>query len=340
MKDEIHKQLFLIVKDLFRVNPWNIAENEDLFGICLKDSGQLYFVSIMGSAGIEYGALLMQGWKGYHSLANVATNDIDHDTMPNVSHFLSVSLCHRDELRRGFAAYNKKYDDNYSTEKPFYWIAAKEPEKVFHPPKDNEAEILYLCLKAIVELTQKSMLQPKDFIRGDEIKIFDVIKENEVLQITSRYECIKTSETANLTFKADENALNQLKSLPQLPAIYNLSAPSGMISIRQTVPRIVIIHDDVKDVILVMEIAPEKRVEEDAFRILKETFLGKNFLKTKGLPREIRTDSRLLYDSFKQILVPLGVRMVCVESIPKIKEIIKKFHSFPPKIINKRIPRH
>lgn len=331
MKDEIHKQLFLVSEELFKVKPWNIVENEDLFGICLKDSGQLYFVSIMGSAGIEYGALLMQGWKGYHALANIVTNDIDHDTMVNVSHFLSVSLCHRDELRRGFAAYNKKYAANYSAEEPFYWIAAKEPGKVFHSPKDDEAEILYFCLKAIVGLTRKAMLKPEDFMRGNEIRIFDVLRENETVQITGRYERIKTSDVVDLTFEADEKTLSQLKLLSRLPTIYNMAAPSGMISIRQTMPRVIIIHDDIKDVILVMQLASEKRVKEDAFRILKEVFLGENFLKVKGLPREIRTDSRLLYDSFKQILASLGIRMVCVEFIPKMEEIIKGFHRFPPK---------
>lgn len=331
MKDEIHRQLFLVSEELFKVKPWNIVENEDLFGICLKDSGQLYFVSIMGSAGLEYGALLMQGWKGYHALANLSTNDIDHDTAINASHFLSVSLCRRDELRRNFAAYNKKYSANYGEGKPFYWITAKEPGKIFHPPRDAEAEILYFYLKAIVELMQKGMLQPKDFIRGDEIRIFDVIRENETVKITGRYERIKTSKAADLTFEVDENVLSQLKSLPRLPTVYNMFAPSGMVAIRQTVPRIVIIHDNIKNIILVMQIAHEKRVKEDAFRILKEVFLGENFLKVKGLPREIRTDSRLLYDSFKQILASLGIRMVCVESIPKMEEIIKGFHCFPPK---------
>lgn len=330
MKNGIHKQLFLISEELFKIRPWDIVDNEDLFGICLKDSGQLYFISIMGSCGIEYGALLMQGWKGYHALAKLVTNDIDHDTMANASHLLSISLSHRDELRRGFAAYNKKYAVNYSAEKPFYWIAAKDPGKIFHPPKDSEAEIFYFCLKTIVELALKNMFKPKDFIRGNEIRIFDVIRENETVQIASRYERIKSSETDDLTFEVDEKTLSQLKLLPRLPTVYNMSAPSGIISIRQTMPRIVIIHDDIKDVILVMQVASEKWVKKDAFRILKEVFLGENFLKVKGLPREIRTDSRILYDSFKQTLASLGIRMICVEFIPKIKEIVKGFHRIPP----------
>lgn len=330
MKDKIHKQLFLISGELFRIKPWNTVDNENIFGIYLKDSERLYFVSIMGSSGMEYGVILMQGWKGYHALANTPTNDIDHDTMVNASHFLSVSLCRRDELPKGFAAYNKKYAVNLGTAKPLYWIAAKDPGKVFHPPKDSEAEILYFCLKTIAELTRKNMLQPEDFIRGKEIRIFDVIRENETVQITGRYERIKTSETENLTFEADEKTLSQLKLLPRLPTVYNMAAPSGLIAIRQTMPRVVIIHDDLANVILVMQVASEKRIKEGAFRILKEVFLGKNFLKVKGLPQEIRTDSRFLYDSFKQVLASLGVRMICVEFIPRIEEIVKGFHRFPP----------
>ncbi|MDO8662235.1 MAG: hypothetical protein Q7K98_03320 [Candidatus Omnitrophota bacterium] len=331
MKDNFHKQLFLISEELFRIKPWDTVDNENIFGICLKNSDLLYFISIMGSSGMEYGVILMQDWKGYHALANTSTSDIDHDTMVNASHFLSLSLCRRDELPGGFAAYNKKYAVNFGKTKPFYWIAAKEPGKVFHPPKDSEAEIIYFCLNAIVELTRKNMFQPEGFIRGNEIKIFDVTRDNETVKITGRYERIKTFDASDLIFKVGEKTLSQLKLLPRLPTVYTMAAPSGLIAIRQTMPRVVIIHDDLAGVILVMQAVSEKRVKEEAFRILKEVFLGKNFLKVKGLPREIRTDSRLLYDVFKQTLASLGIRMICVEFISKIEEIVKGFHQFPPR---------
>ncbi len=330
MKDAIHKQLFLIVEELFRIKPWNTVDNKSIFGIYLKDGDLLYFVSIMGSSGMEYGALLMQGWEGYQALVNISTNDIDRDTIVNVSHLLSVSLSHSDELPKGFVAYNKKYSVNPGAAKPLYWITAKDPGKIFHPPNNSEARIFYLCLEVIVGLARKNMFQPEDFIRGNEIRIFDVTRGKETVQITSRYERIKTSEMADLTFEVNEKTLSQLKLLPRLPTVYNMAATSGLISIRQAMPRVVIIHDDLADILLVMGIASEKRAKEDAFRILKEVFLGKNFLKVKGLPQEIRTDSRLLYDSFKQTLASLGIRMVCVEFIPKIEEIVKGFHRFSP----------
>ena len=331
-KDNVHRELFLISEGLFKLKPWDMVGNEDIFGLYIKGQNQLYFVCIMGSGGIEYGLLLMQGWKGYLALADASSCDIDHDTLTNASHLLSVSLCRKDELPPGFTSYYKRYDPyfNYSR-KYFYWISAKEPGKVFRPPKDDEAQILYLYIKAIIELTAKGQLQPQTFKKTNKIRIFDIILENNDIQIISRYENIMIPKPLLKTVNIDEETLKQLKSLPRLPTIYNMAAPSGMVAIKDIIPRIFFIHDEKTDIILIMQAIYEENLIEDAFNLLKDVFLGKNFLKLKGLPKEIRMDSRLLYDSFKEILASLEIRVVCVEHIPKVREIINGMQQFNPR---------
>lgn len=323
MQDNIHKELFLIAEEFFELKPWEFLEDCDIFGLSLKDKGELYFASIMGSGGIEYGALFMKGWQGYQMLADSANAEEDKDIMINRSHLLSVSLAPKDDLHPDFIRYHKRYAPHINSHL-FPCFMAKEPLKVFKPPQDKQAQSLYLCIRAIIELVNKNLLNPETFRKGNKIKIFEVNQEGKNIHIILRYKNIVSPKPKSTPLEIDEEALSQLKALPKLKTVYNIAAPAGIVAVRDKMPRIFFIHDDVKDFILAGQALYEENLEKEAFSILKEVFLGKNFLKQKGLPQEVRTDSKYLYDYFKQILAFLGIKIICVDSIPKIKEIIEK----------------
>lgn len=322
MQDSIHKKLFLIAEEFFKLKPWEFLEDCDIFGLFLKDKSELYFASVMGSGGMEFGALFMKGWQGFKMLADSANAEEDKDIMINRSHLLSVSLSRKDDLHPDFIRYHKRYAPHINSNQ-FPCFMAKEPLKVFKPPQDNEAHILYLCIRAIIELINKNLLDPENFKKGNRIKIFEVSQEGTNIHIIPRYKNIVSPKPKSTTLEINEEILRQLKALPKLQTIYNIAAPAGIVAVKDKMPRIFFIHDEVKEFILAGQALYEENLEKEAFDILKDTFLGKNFLKQKGLPQEVRTDSKYLYDYFKQILSSLGIRIICVESIPKIKEIIE-----------------
>lgn len=329
MQDNIHKELFIISEAFFKAQPWQLLDDCDIFGLFLKDKDELYFVSIVGSGRMEYGALFFKGWEGFKTLSDTVKGEIDRDTMMNNSHTLSVTLSHRNDVPQNLIRYHIKYNCNITGLMPFPLFQVKEPQKVFKPPRDTDAQILYLCIKAIIKLIKRDLLEPKTLRKGDKIKIFEATEKDGDVRITSRYENIVSPKSRAKFLKVDDKTLNQLKSLPKLQTIYNVAAPAGLVAIRGKVPRVFFIHDERSDCILVMQVFYEKELEAGAFEILKDVFLGKNFLEQKGLPDEIKTDSRFIYEHFKQILASLGIRVVCVESIPKVIEIIEKFQNFP-----------
>jgi hypothetical protein len=95
-----------------------------------------------------------------------------------------------------------------------------------------------------------------------------------------------------------------------------------MFAVRDKTPRLFLIHEDKSDLVLAAHACYEKSFAKDAFTVMKEVFSGNSFNKQIGLPQEIRTDSKYLYDLFKQVLASLGIRVVCAKSIPKINKII------------------
>ncbi len=324
----IQQKLFLVIEEFFSLQPWKVVASEDIFGIYLKDKDQLYFASLMGSGGLEYGILFLKGWRGYHSLVALSQADMDTDTMANTNYLLSVSLWQKDRLPSAFSNYYKKYNPSPERIKPHYWITAKEPGKIFTPPKDVEAEVLFLCLKSLVLLIRKRLLKEEVFFKDNRVKIFEVVSEGEEPKITSYYREIENPLDTVSSFKIDKETFELLSSLPRLSNIYNLSAHSGLFSIKERYPCLFCVHDEMNDKILLLCFIYEERLKEESFRLLKGVFLGKNTMRVKGLPREIRTDSRLLYDTFKDILASLKIRVICLEYLPKIEKIIQGLRRF------------
>ncbi len=332
MENNIHQKLFLTAKGFFRIEPWQFLANADVFGLFLKDKDELYFVSVMGDGGEEYGALFIKGWIGYQTISDGLNNTIDGETMINSCDLLSVSLCSKEGLEPNLLRYNKRYnlDINFLPQFPVFMV--KKPQEIFKPPKDREAESLCLCIQAIIELFQKNLMQPEAFTHDDQIKIFEISSQNGNLQIISKYEKILRPETVSETQKTDEETLIQLKNLRRLPTIYNISAPAGLFVVKDKIPRTFFVHDDKQDFILAGNALYEEELKEEALNILKKVFLGENFLQQKGLPEEIRTDSKLLFDLLNQTLTSLNIKMTYLEHLPKIKEIIKEMQELGSKI--------
>lgn len=67
MQDEIHKELFVISENFFKIQPWQLLDDCDIFGLFLRDKDELYFSSIMGSGEMEYGVLFLKGWEGFQN---------------------------------------------------------------------------------------------------------------------------------------------------------------------------------------------------------------------------------------------------------------------------------
>ncbi|MFH1258711.1 MAG: hypothetical protein ABII74_02670 [Elusimicrobiota bacterium] len=332
MENNIHQKLFLIAKGFFRLEPWQFLGNDDIFGLFLKDKDELYFVSVMGDGGEEYGALFMKGWIGYQTISDGLNDTVDGETMINSCNLLSVSLCSKEGLAPDLLRYHKRYnlDLNFLPQFPAFMV--KKPQEIFKPPKDREAESLCLCIQAIIELFQKNLIQPETFLQDDQIKIFEISSQNGDLQIISKYEKILRPETVSESQKTDEETLNQLKKLRRLPTVYNISAPAGLFVVKDKVTRTFLVHEDKQDFILAGNALYEEELKEEALNILIKIFLGKNSIQQKGLPEEIRTDSKLLFDLLNQTLTALNVKMTYLEHLPKIKAIIKEMQELGSKI--------
>jgi hypothetical protein len=320
MQEDIHKKLFRVAESFFNARPWDVLDNEDVFGLSLKGKNELCFVCIMGGGGMEYGALFMKGWEGYKALSEMA-DDEDDDALMNTTSYYSVSLSHKDDVHPKLIKYHKRFYPHISSKKPFPCFMVKEPLKVFKVPTDKDAELLCLYLKTVIELEHKGLLEPETFKKGNKIIVFEVAEEDTGINITPRYEEVVEAKATPKAFKIDELTLNRLKALPKLQTVYNIAAPAGMFAVRDKTPRLFLVHEDKSDLVLAVHVCYEKSFAKDAFTVMKEVFSGNSFNKQVGLPQEIRTDSRYLYDLFKQVLASLGIRVVCTKSIPKINKL-------------------
>lgn len=75
----------------------------------------------------------------------------------------------------------------------------------------------------------------------------------------------------------------------------------------------------------------ERNLPDRMFKGLIDTFSGKNMAGQIGIPKEIRTDSRYLYESIKEEITSLGVKIICYETLLRFKMIRDSFENFMQK---------
>ena len=68
--------------------------------------------------------------------------------------------------------------------------------------------------------------------------------------------------------------------------------------------------------------------QEGIVRRLLSVYEGRNTDGRIGLPREIQTDSRYFYESFKDALGEIGIRIVCFEHIPALEQLRRSFADY------------
>jgi hypothetical protein len=75
-----------------------------VFGL-RRSPEQLNFAAIMGSGGMEYGALLIRGWEGYWAIQGMIEEALDYTTATQDAHLLSLSIERAKEIPGKFLTY-------------------------------------------------------------------------------------------------------------------------------------------------------------------------------------------------------------------------------------------
>lgn len=79
VETQIWKELFKASAELYKLAPWKWMTDEDLFGVEIPDTKEIYFVCVMGKARQTYGICIYRGFEGFKFYNRLLRGIDDHD---------------------------------------------------------------------------------------------------------------------------------------------------------------------------------------------------------------------------------------------------------------------
>ncbi len=321
-------ELAPLVGAFFSACPWEQIGNE-IFGLSFGDGGRLYFASVMGSGGMEYGALIVKGWEGYSLLQGMCDNDFDEHTAIEGLDFLSVSLEPKGDIPPALAAYARRKNLRAVPRLGSPMVTVKRPGRISTVPTPSQERALCSCLEALTHLARTGQLELAGEERKGFVYIFEIGQGQEQLSMEGRWEPRPLGPSLISERRLDGDLKKRLSRLPRLARPYLVGFHAGSIAVKDQIARVLLVYDEQQDKIITGQVfLPGKGMLDGVFKTLMVAFEGNNLLGQRGLPAEIHTDSKLLYDHFKQDLAEMGIRLLCVPELPGLTALREHFLAF------------
>lgn len=322
-------ELASLIGAFFSARPWEQIGNE-IFGLSFEGDDRLYFASVMGSGGMEYGVLIVGGWEGYRFLQGMCDKDFDEHTAIEALDLISVSLEPKGDIPEAFAAYSRRKGLQAVPRLGFPMVTMKRPGRVSTVPTPFQERALSSCLEALTHLAKTGQLGLAGGERKGFVYIFEVSQGHQgQLSTRGKWEPRPPAPSPVSERRLDENLRARLSRLPRLARPYLIGFHAGSIAVKGQSARVLLVYDEQRDKIVTGQVfVPEKGMLEEAFQVLVAAFEGNNPLGQQGLPVEIRTDSKFFYDHFKQDLAELGIQLLCVPELQGLTALREHFLAF------------
>lgn len=328
MENRLDSELVEWAHKFLKMAVWRELNDSDNFCIQHDSFKKPAFISIMGKAGISYGLSIWRGLRSYLLLQGLINGDIDRDTAFSEGDLLCIGKCKNSEMPAKFKRYlaNAGYKDIHSDELPLIYVLP--PYKEARAPSKADARYLLFCVRTTVDLYLDGRLRENRFKPGNSLLTFFLRDSGDKTRAEEKYVVYAIDRGLSRPIELDSQEHATLRSLGKNNSTYLISYFIGPFSIQDRMPRLLLVYDKEKDKILFVEVFEGGEPLENVNRKLISVFKGKNPLGRKGLPKQIITDSKYLYDSTKKYLARLGIRVVCSENVPELEAIKEDFIGF------------
>lgn len=149
--------LLELSNELNKMKPWKYFENEEIIALELVEVDEVFFVSVMGAAGQEFGLMVYDEELGYTSLASILSgrklsDDFHFDLSALTINFVDRAALEKDD-------YQLIKDCGLSFRGKNNWIQFRSYEPGAFPtiPLFSNVEIMISIVRAMIQVTQLRM---------------------------------------------------------------------------------------------------------------------------------------------------------------------------------------
>ncbi len=155
--DPDYETLLQLSDTLNKMKPWNYFENTDIVALELEEYDEVFYVSVMGNAGQQYGLMIYEEEHGYKMLAELLSGKtLEEDVYLDLSGF-TVNFVDRAELEKADYQLIKDCGRSFRGKNKWIQFRSYNPGAVPTVPSFIDVEVLKLIVQAMIQVTQKRM---------------------------------------------------------------------------------------------------------------------------------------------------------------------------------------
>ncbi|MFH1999837.1 MAG: SEC-C metal-binding domain-containing protein [Planctomycetota bacterium] len=301
---------------------WKRFDNFACLAVEVAGDEEPILASVMGSAGEEYGLMMLRGAEAIDLMRSIQFSDENREECIMEADMLSVSLEPFGHFPPDLKAYFHKAGIHPRFDEQVPYILIKPPNSRACLPEEEELALFLSVFKTIVAADRRNLLVPAGLDDPDGICVVTPAGPGEADVSVHRERLPRRAPVPKeIGFFL---AIEDLAGLDRLDEIWLVGTPSlpATIDGDDRALRILLVVEEKSGMVLDGRpyFADSPR---EAVSMLKETFHGSPLSRShKGLPRRIVFASRKLHDAAAPALRKAGVQCEYRPSIPGFQKIV------------------
>ncbi|MFC2116939.1 DUF6930 domain-containing protein [Bacteroidota bacterium] len=329
--DFLWHRMYSLAKDIYNLAPWNWLYEDDIFGVKMPYSGQIHFISVMGSAG-DFTAI--SAYKGSRALQQFSELYEKEDrrqmsesvlTIPHIMLSFEDRNLLRPEHHEQIKASGLKFRGAGS------WPVLDEIIPGYVPAKPagnslSEAVLIYEQVLDVAKRAEKNaeFILPESY-DDDVFLIREKTTKNPDSAWTDRYRTI-LMETVMYRVKFPEEMLPALNALPRKPNTLQLDLALIPAPVKDNVspgyfPFLLLLCNKKSGMVEAMQTLPPKPDLDSMYESLPQQVM-ELLMKINYTPRKMEIRSEILLLLMPDLLGKAGIEIVKSNVLESVDEAV------------------
>ncbi len=338
MSDTTLTKAYQLAVKLKELAPWTYMDENDIFGVRMPDTGKLYFISIMGAAGVHYGMAAYEGaeglmgfWDLHHDISGVRPSEL-----LLIPHMM-VSFEDRDVIEPPLRKKMKELGFAFRGQNAWPDFRHMIPGFVPEMPEEPALHDLVTIMKQSLDMFERAkadrdFLYPEDDDEDTYLVRAMTTSGDAPPQWQDTWQRVEQPEKHyKITFDTRER--NKIAGLPRLrddmPYAKTVEADIAVLANQVAEPgkkaffpfMFLVVSKQDGTVLHHELLTPEKGV--DAMHARFPEMLIKAILKLKVQPHTIELRHPLFYQMAKQVLHPTKIKIVLKPVLNQVEEVLQ-----------------
>jgi len=324
-RKKLLNEIIRVYQEFLDLRLWNRFGNFDCFAVEAVGEEEPLLACVMGSAGEEYGLMLLRGSEAAEHMRSIQFQDENGDDRVSEADLLSITLDLFGKLPSDLKAFYRRVGIRPRHNEMVPFLLCMPPFRQTRLPNEAELILLLDVLKTVVEADRKKLLTPAELDDPEGICVVTPAgpSSTEVTVYRERFPHRPLAPEKIECFLSPQGVVG-LDRLDETWLVGTSPLPAGIEGEERVLSLLIVVEEESGMILQGRPYFADSL--QEAICALEETIHGSELRGGRtGLPRKIAFASRALHDAVAPALGEVGVQCEYRSSIPVLQEVLASF---------------